>query len=298
MHERSKPAFVSILSNTFLVLLKLVTGMFIGSIAIIAEALHSAIDLVAAIIAYYSIKKASEPPDEKHKYGHGKIENISGTVEAFLIFAVALWIIYEGIMAMRHGRKMENLGWGIAVMGVSTVMNYFVSAYLFKKAKQYSSPALDADAWHLRTDVYTSLGIFAGLIVVAITRLGILDPLLAIGVAVLILAVSIKLMRTSVADLIDETLPEAEISEIKIILDKHLGMVEEYHELRTRKAGYERHIDLHLVLKKSYTLERAHDICNHLEKEICAKISHAKVLIHLEPCKEKSKCDHDCKNCV
>lgn len=298
MNKRSKPAFVSIISNTFLVLLKLIVGTIIGSIAIVAEALHSAMDLVAAIIAYYSIKKASAPPDEKHGFGHGKIENVSGIIEGFLIFLAAIWILYESVKAIKHDAPMGDMGWGIAIMAVSTILNYAVSEYLFKRAKEFSSPALSADAWHLRTDVYTSFGIFAGLIVVKATRIKILDPLLAMCVAILILIVSIRLMRDSFGDLIDEALPEKENEEIKVILGKHIGLIEEFHELRTRKAGHERHVDLHLVMKKTYTLDKAHDICNHLEEEIVEKFPNTKVLIHIEPCKNRPNCDHNCRECV
>lgn len=298
MDKRTKPAFISILSNTFLVLLKLVVGTIIGSIAIVAEALHSAMDLAAAVIAYYSIKKAGAPPDEKHEFGHGKIENISGVIEGLLIFLAAMWIIYEAVKAIKHGAHILELCLGIAVMGVSAVLNYVVSGYLFKSAQQFSSPALLADAWHLRTDVYTSIGVFAGLIIVKITHIKILDPILAIVVAVLILAVSIKLMRESMGDLVDEALPAEEVEKIKHTLNEHIGMIVEFHELRTRRAGRERHIDLHLVLKKTYTLEAAHNICTHLEKEIKQKFPGVKILIHIEPCKGKSKCDHNCMKCV
>ena len=166
---KQKTARLSVLSNTFLVVIKLIVGFAIGSVSIISEAIHSGIDLVAALIAFFSVKKSSEPPDVMHAFGHGKFEDISGFIESLLIFAAAALIIYEAVRKILYGEEsiaMDILIVGIGVMAVSAVINYLVSSRLMKVAKQTESIALESDAWHLRTDVYTSLGVFAGLVLI------------------------------------------------------------------------------------------------------------------------------------
>ena len=293
---KTSAAGLSILSNSLLVALKLAAGIVMGSVSVISEGVHSAVDLLAAFIAFFSIRAAAKPADEEHEFGHGKIENISGTIEALLIFGAAALIIYEAIDKIINRAKPEFLTAGIGIMAFSAVLNFFVSRFLHKIAHRTDSVALEADAWHLTTDVYTSLGVFAGLIVVEITHWYILDPIIAIVVALLILRAAWNITRKSVRDLVDERLPQAEEDIITASILEHVGELAGFHELRTRKAGSQRYIELHLVLPKKVTVEEAHKLCDHLEEDIKGKLPEGNVTIHCEPCDQEDDgtCPQDC----
>ena len=293
---KTSAAGLSILSNSLLVALKLTVGVIMGSVSVISEGVHSTVDLIAAIIAFFSIRAAAKPADEEHEFGHGKIENISGTIEALLIFLAAILIIYEAIVKIINRAQPEFLTLGIGIMAFSAVANFFVSRRLHRIAQSTDSIALEADAWHLTTDVYTSLGVFAGLIVVEITHWYILDPIIAIGVALLIIRAAWNITRKSISGLVDVRLPKEEEDIITASITEHLGEITGFHELRTRKAGSQRYIDLHLVLPKSVTLEEAHRLCDHLEGDIKNKLSNGLVTIHCEPCEqgEDGSCPPEC----
>jgi cation diffusion facilitator family transporter len=184
--QKKHAALLSVVSNTVLIAFKITAGILMGSISVISEAVHSAIDLVASIVAYFSIKKAVEPADHDHPFGHGKFENISGFFEAMLIFFAAVMIIYEAVQKLFHPIEVERLGWGIGVMFISVIVNTFISKTLFKISKRTNSIALEADAMHLYVDVFTSLSVMAGLAVIKLTHWEILDPVIAIVVACMI----------------------------------------------------------------------------------------------------------------
>jgi cation diffusion facilitator family transporter len=293
---KTSAAGLSILSNSLLVALKLTVGVIMGSVSVISEGVHSTVDLIAAIIAFFSIRAAAKPADEEHEFGHGKIENISGTIEALLIFLAAILIIYEAIVKIINRAQPEFLTLGIGIMAFSAVANFFVSRRLHRIAQSTDSIALEADAWHLTTDVYTSLGVFAGLVIVRLTHWYILDPIIAIGVALLIIRAAWNITRKSISGLVDMRLPQSEEDIITTSITEHLGEITGFHELRTRKAGSQRYIDLHLVLPKSVTLEEAHRLCDHLEGDIKNKLSNGLVTIHCEPCEqgEDGSCPPEC----
>ncbi len=289
--EITSVARLSIYSNSLLLIMKLVIGFFLGSISILSEALHSGIDLLAAIIANYSVKKAGQPADDEHKFGHGKFENVSGTVEAILIFVAAIIILYESSKKIlgNDGFEFEFIGMGIAVMGISAIINFYVSARIMKVAKKAESIALEADAYHLTTDVYTSIGVFIGLILIQITKNPIFDPLLAIIVALIILKASYDLTKRSVSGIMDVKLSDKEEDTIRSIIHEHYSQYAEYHNLRSRMSGAERFVDLHLVVPKKQLVVDAHDFCDHLEQDIKDKIPNLSILIHIEPC--RTDCD-------
>jgi len=291
---RTSAAGLSILSNTLLITLKLVAGILSGSVSIIAEAIHSANDLIAAIIAFFSIRMANVPADKDHPYGHGKIENISGTVEALLIFLAAGFIIYEAVDKIIKKAEVEQLWLGIGIMAISAIINVFVSRHLLRVARRDDSIALEADGRHLTVDVYTSAGVALGLLLVQLTGLHILDPIIAIGVALLILKMAYDLTKRAFPPLIDSKLPEDEEKLVELSVEEHVGPLGEavnFHELRTRKAGSERYIELHLVMASEGSIEKAHSLCDHLEEDIKSKLPNAHVTIHVEPC------DHECDEC-
>jgi cation diffusion facilitator family transporter len=291
---KKKTAKLSVISNSCLVILKLAIGIAIGSVSIISEAVHSGIDLIAAVVAFLSVRKSSEPPDEYHSYGHGKFEDISGLFESILIFVAAGIIVYEAINKILGGEgalEMGILSAGMGVMALSAGINWFVSRRLMGVAKASGSIALESDAWHLRTDVYTSLGVLAGLVLIRLTGILLIDPLVAIGVAALIMKAAYDLIRRSFGDLIDQRLPDRDEERIRAIICDHYGTYADFHALRTRRSGPEQFIDLHMVVRRDLSVEAAHDLTDHLEKDIRTEFPRASVTIHVEPCAE------DCEDC-
>ena len=282
MSRKALAATLSVLSNSLLVVLKLAVGIASGSVSIIAEAIHSANDLIAALLALFSVRIAERPPDKEHPYGHGKAESISAAAEAILIVAAALWIVVEAVQKILKPQPLEHLGWGTAVMVVSVVVNIMVSRHLFRVAREEDSPALEADAYHLATDVYTSLGVAGALVVVWFTGWHVVDPLVAIGVALLILRVGLGLTMRSLHHLMDSQLPMAEVSRIEGILNGE-RRIHSWHNLRTRKSGNMRHIDLHIVFRNDASLLEAHQVADELEKRISQELAPAHVVIHVDP---------------
>lgn len=281
--KKTQVALLSVASNSILVIFKLIIGLIIGSVSVISEAIHSGLDLVAALIAYYAVKKSSKPPDKKHKFGYGKFEDVSGMLEALLIFLAAAMISIEAVKKLFIPHPIENLNLGMGVMLISALINLFVSQRLMDVAKETDSIALEADAWHLRTDVYTSLGVFVGLLAIELTGMMFIDPLIAIFVALIIAKAAYKLTQKSLGDLTDVKLPdEEEQLVIQLIKEKYPEIIY-YHKLRSRKSGAWRFVDFHIVVDKEMTVEKAHLICDHLEKEISAALPKVHVLIHVEP---------------
>ncbi len=294
-----RTAHLSVISNTCLVILKFSVGFTIGSVSIISEAIHSSMDLLAAVIAFFSVKKSAEPPDAGHSFGHGKFEDISGLVEALLIFGAAIIIIAEALIKLLTSQGQEfspgQLSFGIAVMGISVIANWYVSSRLMNVAKETESIALESDAWHLRTDIYTSLGVFTGLILIHFTGRTILDPLIAIGVGLVILKAAGDLLKRSFADLIDHSLPPKDEERIKAIICAHSSAYAGFHGLRTRRSGPDIFIEFHLVVPGEISVTRSHDLADHLESDLLTEYPRAKVTIHIEPCEKGSdKCDLSC----
>lgn len=285
--EITSVARLSIYSNIFLLLMKLIVGVFMGSISVLSEALHSGIDLLAAIIANYSVRKAGQPADADHKFGHGKFENVSGTVEALLIFIAAIIILFKAGEKITTGGEVELIGAGLAIMGISAVVNFIVSKKIMNIAKKAESIALEADAYHLTTDVYTSIGVFIGLVLIKLTGNPIFDPILAVLVALLIIKASYDLTKRSISGLMDVKLSDKEEELIKSVIAEHYSQYAGFHNLRTRMSGAERFVDLHLVVPRNQHVVDAHDFCNHLEKDIKEKIPNLSILIHIEPCREE-----------
>lgn len=280
--RKVKAAKLSVASNSLLVISKLVIGVITGSVSVISEAAHSAVDLLAACIAYYAVKTASKPPDEKHTYGHGKVENISGAVEAVLIVFAALWIIYESLQKLNIQEVPGNLEYGIAIMAVSIIVNITVSRYLFRVAKETQSHALEADALHLQADVWTSTGVLGGLLAIKLTGLYWLDPGIAIVVACIIFKVGYKMTKKSISELNDVAFNAKDQMVIESILEAH-QMVKGFTHLRTRRSGSMRLIDVHLLLDKNLKLDMVHRVCDELEQEIKDRLAPCDVLVHVEP---------------
>ena len=278
-------------------------GFLSGSVSIISESIHSAVDLVAAIIAMFSVKTSSIPADRKHPFGHGKFENMSGTIEALLIFIAASWIIFEAIKKIMNPQSIEYVGWGVGVMLVSALVNVGVSKMLFKVGRETDSIALEADAWHLRTDVYTSAGVMISLALIWMgdqlfpdVELDWLDPAAAIGVALLIFKAAYDLTMRSAKDLLDVQLPVEEVAWVRRLIMEHSPVIHGFHQLRTRKAGNFRFVEFHLKVDPHMSVMDSHDITKVLKKKIGAQFPGTTVTIHIEPCDSEcvDKCIEGC----
>ncbi len=278
--EKQRAAGLSVLSNITLVVGKLVVGLLTSSVAVISEAVHSAMDLVAAIIAYAAVTLSGRPPDEDHPHGHGKIEDLSGAAEALLIFGAVAYIGYEAINKLVVGAHVEQIHLGVIVMAISSAVNVAVSWYLQRVGQRTESMALLADAAHLRTDVYTSLGVLVGLAAVHFTGVQLIDPVAALSVSLLISLEAWKITQRSVGELLDRSLPADERRVIEEIIQR-AGL--RYHSLRSRKSGATRKIDLHLDVSPKATAEQVHELCDRVEREVQEALPGAQVLIHPEP---------------
>ena len=266
-------AGLSIASNALLIALKLAAGAITGSIAIITEAVHSLIDLVASVVAFVSVRKADEPADADHPYGHEKVESLAATIEGMLILVGAGIIVFEATKRLVDGSVVDSLGVGIAVMAFSVVANLGVSAVLMRQAREHESPALEGDAAHLRTDALTSAGVLVGLGLVEITGYASFDSITALLVAAAIVWAGIRIIRRSSGVLVDEALPDAEMDRIEAAIARtRTPEVAGYHKLRGRRAGSRRHVDLHVQYRSGTSLERAHELAHLMRASIESEI--------------------------
>lgn len=282
-NSKTKVAALSVLSNTTLIILKVGAGILSGSVSIISEAIHSGMDLIAAIIAFFSVRVSSNPADEDHPYGHGKVENISGVVEGLLILIAAVLIIVEAVKKILHPAEISETWPGIAVMLFSALVNTIVASVLYKVAKREDSVALEADALHLKTDVYTSLGVGGGLLLIKFTGVALLDPIVAILVALLIVKEGWHLTRNAFTPLLDASLPASEQVLIKETLERYKDKIIDFHGLKTRKSGNARFIDLHLTVLGDLTVAESHALSKEVELELQHVLKNVDVNIHIDP---------------
>ncbi len=285
----SGAAKLSLVVVTGLIGLKVVVAVITGSLSIFAQAADSLLDLFAVIITFLAVVMAARPADKEHPFGHGKVENIAAVVQAVLIFTAGGLIIYSAVRRIIVGATVELAEAGIGVMVVSIIASIFLSRHLLKVARATDSISLEANARNIATDVYSAAGVLVGLVVIRFTGLNIIDPIVALVVALLILKVGYEVMRRSFGGLIDVRLPEAEESVIRSCIMEHDGELVGFHELRTRKSGSQRYIDLHLVMPKHVSVEEAHRVCDEVEQGIKKRLLGSSVIIHVEPCSEE--CD-------
>jgi len=271
----------------FLIVFKVVVGVLTGSISVLAQAADSLLDLFAITITFLAVVVATKPADEEHPFGHGKVENIAAVVQAVLIFTAGGLIIYSAIRRIIAGATLELTEAGIGAMLVSIVVSLFLSKYLLKVSKATDSVALEANAHNIAADVYSAAGVLVGLVIIRFTNLAVIDPIIALLVSLVIFKSAYEVLRKSFGGLIDVKLPETEENIIKSAIMEHIGELVAFHALRTRKAGRQRYIDLHLVMPRDISIERAHQMCDHLEQDIKRKLHHASVIIHVEPGSEK-----------
>ena len=284
IRTKSGASTLSVASNSLLIALKIAAGAITGSIAIITEALHSSIDLVASVVALVSVRKADEPPDPEHPYGHEKAENLAAAIEGMLILIGAGIIVFAATRRLVVGAEVEHLGVGIAVIAASALANLAVSAYIGRRAREHRSAALEGDAAHLRADAFTSTGVLAGLALVEITGIQAFDPVTALLVAAAIVFSGLRILNRSSRALVDEALPPEELDAVRQAIEDHGAReVVSFHKLRARRAGSRRHVDLHVQFAEGTSLRRAHEISHELQNAIRKRLRGADVLIHLEP---------------
>ncbi len=280
MNIKIKAVRLSIFSNIALILIKLGAGIMSGAVSILSEAIHSSMDLMAALVAYYSVKVSDTPADDEHPYGHGKFENVSGVVEALLIIVAAVWIIYEAIHKIFADTEIKSLGVSIMVMLISSIVNYFVSGRLSRVAKETGSVAIEADSLHLRTDVYTSAGVAVGLFLIWLTGRRVFDPVAAILVALFILKEAYVLLRKAFLPLLDISWDLHDINRLeKIIAGFHV----KFHGLKTRKSGNYRFVEFHIEMPEEMPLAEVHEICDKLEAAVVKEFKQTEISIHPEP---------------
>ncbi|MFH6684394.1 cation diffusion facilitator family transporter [Bacillus amyloliquefaciens] len=289
VENTSKIAFLSVISNSLVVMLKIAVGIITGSVAILSEAIHSFLDLIAAFIAFISVRISKKPADTGHPYGHGKVENLSGTIETILIFAAGIWMIYECVQKLVNPEPVHLPVLGIIVMLLGALINLIVSKLVKREAEKVNSVAMKSNALHLLTDVYTSLGVAASLLVVTLTEWYILDPIIGMVLAVYIIYEAFKLMKEAFPPLIDTRLSEEEEKTILKIIDTFHQEFIEIHDFRTRRSGPQEYIDFHMVVASHVTIKDVHDLCDRIERDITDEFKQPQVMIHPEPESERKK---------
>lgn len=296
--EKKFAAGLSIVSNAVIIVLKLIAGVMSGSISIISEAIHSLSDFFASVLTFFAVMKSSEPADKEHPFGHGRYEDMSGFIEGGLIIFAAAFIIFEAVKKLISGYSMETESYlGIGVMAFAVIANYFVSSYLFYVAKKTNSISLYADGEHLRTDIWSSLGVLIGLIMIKITGVMILDPIIAIIVALFIFKTGFSISRTTLNNLLDCSLPPEDLNIIENVIDsfKSKGICG-YGALKARNVGPEKQIEVTLLFPKNMTIEECHNICDEIEDKIKDKLGVCVISIHAEP--ECEKCASELKKII
>jgi len=280
--EKKNVALSSVIAAVFLTGFKFVVGIVTGSLGILSEALHSLLDLLAAIVTFFSVRMSDKPADRKHNFGHGKVENLSALIQTILLLVVCFWIFYEGISRLVTGDfHIEVTIWSYIVIVTSIVIDISRSRALNRVAKKYNSQALEADALHFSTDIWSSTAVLIGLLCVDLFDFPYADPIAALVVAVIVLYVCYQLGKKSIDILLDRA-PEQSVKYIEEILNEH-EEIQQYHNLRVRNSGADTFITFNIHIDPKTPFVKAHHFCDHLEKDIAEKIPRSVVFIHVEP---------------
>lgn len=262
------------------------TGAYLisGSVGLLSDAYESGVNLVAALLALFAVRVAEQPADKEHGFGHGKAEYFSSGAEGALIFVAALAILWAAVQRLISPRPIEHLGLGLGLSVGASLINLAAARVLLAAGRKHGSIALEADAHHLMTDVWTSVGVVVGVGLVQVTGFTVLDPLVAIAVALNILRTGWSLLRRSLSALLDASLPEEELSKIVAILDQHAQKEQiRWHALRTRSAGRQRFADVHVLVPGAWTVQQGHDLLERIEDDLGQSLEHLSVTTHLEP---------------
>jgi cation diffusion facilitator family transporter len=286
--------YLSIAAAIMTIALKLGAYLLTNSIGFLSDALESVVNLVAAVAAVWALSYAAKPPDAEHVFGHSKAEYFSSGFEGALILIAALSIFISAIPRLFAPQPLEQLSIGLVLSLLASAINGMVAFILFRAGKKLRSVTLKADAHHLWTDVLTSIGVIMGIILVALTGWLILDPILAILVAINIVWTGVKLVQDSASALLDLSIPVEEIQIIEQILAKYTSQEIQFHAIRTRIAGVKRFVSLHILVHGSWTVQKGHDYCEEIESLIRLALPNTNVFTHLEPLEDpKSWSDQD-----
>lgn len=279
--EKSKVASISLIAAVVLVSMKLLVGVATGSLGILSEALHSALDFLAALITWVSVKLSDKPADSDHNFGHGKIENFSALLEALLLLATCAWIVYEALSRLFSGNTHIDVGvWSYVVVIASIAIDSWRSRELMRAAKKYKSQALEADALHFSTDILSSFVVLLGL-VCANFGYFFADSVAALGVALIVIWVSLRLSMRAVNSLLDKA-PEGLHESVEKIISGVDGVVC-LHDLRVRNVGPEYEIDVNVHVDPKLSLVDAHDISERVERAVSQKLGNIIINVHIEP---------------
>ncbi len=279
--EKSRVAFFSVLAAIALTSIKIIVGIWTNSLGILSEALHSGLDLVAAVITLFAVRVADKPADKTHNYGHGKVENLSALVETLLLLLTCFWIIYEAVHRLISGKTDLDINiWSFIVVIVSIAIDYSRSRALSRVAKKHNSQALEADALHFSTDIWSSGVVLIGLIFASFGFF-FADPIAALFVALIVIYISYKLGKKAIDALLDRS-PEESVEKIEAVLQSAKGITR-YHDLRVRTMGAETLIEMNIHVTAGITIEAAHKISHDVEHEILNVIERCEVHIHIEP---------------
>jgi cation diffusion facilitator family transporter len=280
--EKKRVAFLSVIAAIFITGFKLVIGLLTGSLGILSEALHSALDMVAALITYFSVKVSDKPADKEHNYGHGKVENLSALIETILLLVTCVWIIYEATHRLTTGQtKIEISVWSYVVVISSIIIDFSRSRALSKVAKKYNSQALEADALHFSTDIWSSSVVLFGLVAYQFLGWYAADSIAALLVAIIVLYVSYQLGRKA----IDVLLDKAPVNTKKIVHEILISYpeIKKYHGLKARTAGADTFIKFNVHFDPDLSLRKVHEVCDKIESEIQSRVERSEVYIHAEP---------------
>jgi cation diffusion facilitator family transporter len=281
---KTRAAAVSIASNSCLIVLKVAAGLVTGSVGILSDAVHSLMDLIASLIAWASVRKADEPADASHRYGHEKLEDLAAGAQALLLLFGAAFIAVEAIRRLINGGTVDRIGVGIAVAAAAAAVNLVVSTYLERASRATRSNALRANAADLRTDAIVSLAVLVSLIVVKLTGDAWLDSVVGLLVAAAITRTGVRILNEASRRLADEALPADELAALQQVVDSFVGdEVVGFHDLRARHVGSNHQVDLHLQFATGTSLERAHYVSHQLQDAIVKRLPGTTVLVHLEP---------------
>jgi len=276
-------ALISIFAALATIALKGGAYVLTGSVGLLSDALESLVNLLAAIVALWALWVAARPADEDHAYGHTKAEYFSSGFEGALVVIAAVSILATAVPRLLDPHPVQDVGVGLAISALASVINLGVARVLFGAGRRYHSITLEADAHHLMSDVWTSVGVILGVGAAAFTGWDVLDPLIAIAVAVNVVRTGFALLRRSMLGLLDTALPEAERHSIAAVLEAHTGDGVQFHALRTRQAGVRRFVSLHVLVPGEWTVQRGHDYLERLEEELRAAVPNSTVFTHLEP---------------
>ncbi len=282
-NKKFQTALLSISVSLVLIVIKVIFGFLTNSISILASAADSFLDVMASSVNFYSIRKSEKPADHDHRFGHGKAEGLAGLFQTFIIWSSAVYLIYLSVLRLLDGEHLVSVGWGIAVIALSMVVSFFLTRHIKRVAEETGSLILSADSLHYKFDLYTNGGILAGLLVIKITGLNIIDPVISILVAALIIWSTKDILIEAIDILMDKELPPDTVRKIEDVIMGFNPDVKSYHKLKTRNAGSVKFVEFHVVMDHTLTFIESHEIAEKIVRAIKERIGNSEVTVHVDP---------------